>query len=197
MKDIKALLSDLKGVIAIKQIENKDRNKIIELENNYEKAGAIGLKNPGIRMVLKCDTVFALLKDSSFRQPPGPTVFMVEDLETNNKKTDHLLKINNKRYNIIGEELINKEPPKDEKYIPISNDFIIYPERRKGNEKKPAFFLIPPIDFPELEAVKEEYKLLNILSISPSSMADDFIRQQYKFSKNNALATILIGFNKA
>ena len=148
-------------------------------------------------MVLQCDTVFAILKDASFRPPPGATVFMVEDQETFNKKADHLLKIKNKKYCIIGEELIGKQPPEDEEYMFISNDFILYPGRRKGRAKEPAYFLIPPIGFPELEAVKNTLKIENIISVSPSTMADDYIRKLCGFSLTEKFATILVGFNKA
>ncbi len=197
MDGIKALLSELNGVIAVSQIDNKNKDAIVELENNYEKGGVIKLKNPGIRMVLQCDTVFAILKDASFRPPPGATVFMVEDQEIFNKKTDHLLKIKDKKYCIIGEELIGKKPPEDEEYMFISDDFILYPGRRKGRAKKTAYFLIPPIGFPELEAVKNTLKIENIISVSPSTMADDYIRKLCSFSLTEKFATILVGFNKA
>ena len=195
MKEIKALLSRLNGVIAVSQIANKNRYRIIELENNYEKGGIIGLQNPGIRMVLQCDIVFAILKDTSFRQPPGPTVFMVEDHESSDVQTDHILKINNKKYCIIGEELIAKKPPEDEEYMFISDDFILYPERRKGRAKNPAYFLIPPIGFSELEMEKDKHKISNIISVSPSTMADDYIRELCTFSPREDYATILVGFD--
>lgn len=196
MEEIKKLLSELKGVINIAQIDPANKEKIIELESNYEKDGVVGLKNPGIRMVLQSNTIFAILKDSSFRPPPGSTVFMVEDFNSNDTGTDNLLIIDNKKYTIIGEELINKKPPEDEEYMFISDDFILYPERRKGRSKNPAYFLIPPLGFSELEDVMDTYKIKNIISISPSSMADDYIRKTCSFSLENNLATILIGFNK-
>ncbi len=195
MKEIETLLSELNGVITVSRIEKKNRDKIIELENNYEKGGVIGLRNPGIRMVLQCDIVFAILKDSSFRPPPGSTVFMAEDHETDDDKTDHILKINNIKYCIIGEELINKKLPKDEEYMFISDDFILYPERRKGRSANPAFFLIPPLGFSELEVVKDTYKIENIISVSPSTMADNYIRELCSFSPREDFATILVGFD--
>ena len=197
MKEIKKLLSELKGVISIAQIYPANKDKIIELENNYEKSGVVGLQNPGIRMVLQCDTVIAILKDSSFRPPPGATVFMVEE-EIGGKITEkkHLLTINKKNYHIIGEELIQKKPTEDEEYMFISDDFILYPNRRKGRSKNPAFFLIPPLGFHELEARRDLLKIKNIISVSPSTMADDFIREKCNFSTRNDYATILIGFDK-
>jgi hypothetical protein len=197
VENIKSLLSKLKGIISVSQIANKYMNNIIELENNYEKGGFIGLQNPGIRSVLQCNTVLAILKDSSFRPPPGSTVFMVEEQENENREADHLLIIDNNKYLIIGEELLEKTPPEQEEFIFISKDFILYPNRRKGRTDIPAFFIIPPLGFSELEEVKDLYKIDNIISVSPSSMADEYIRKLCTFSTDEAFATILIGFNDA
>ena len=195
MDKIIALLSELNGVFAVAQIADNNRTQIIDLENSYEKRGGIGLQNLGIRMVLECDIVFAILKDASFRPPPEATVFMVEDQDNDRKETDHILKIREKEYCIIGEELIGKTPSEKEDYMFISDDFVLYPERRIGRGKTPAYFLIPPIGFPELEAVRIRYKIENIISISPSSMADDYIRELCSFSLKNEFATILVGFD--
>ncbi len=100
------------------------------------------------------------------------------------------------KYNIIGEELINKIPPTNEEYMFIGDDFILYPKRREGKSKTPAYFLIPPLGFAELEEVAETYKIKDIMSVSPSTTADDYIREICSFSPENNLATILIGFNK-
>lgn len=197
MEEIKKLLSELKGVVSVSKIDDKNKDIIIDLEKNYENSGVVGLKNPGIRMVLQSDLVYVILKDTGFRPPPGSTVFMVEDHITGSKSTDHILEVNNKKYRIIGEELINREPPEDEKYMFISNDFILYPERRKGRAKNPAYFLIPPLGFSELETVKETYNIKNIISVSPSTLADDYIRKLCNFSLKNNYATILIGFDTA
>jgi len=196
MEEIKKLLLELEGIITVAQIEPSHRKKIIELESNYEKGGVINLQNPGIRMVVQCDIVIAILKDSGFRPPPEATVLMVEDCNVDDLENDYLITINNKKYNIIGEELINKKPPIDEEYMFISDNFILYPERRKGRAKKPAFFLVPPLKFSELEEVKNIYNIKNIISVSPSTISDDYIRKQNNFSLRNDYATILIGFDK-
>ena len=178
------------------RIEEMNKDKIIELEKNYEKSGVVGLQNPGIRLVLQSEIVYAILKNTSFRQPPGSTIFMVESHKQNDDKNNNILTVNNIKYNIIGEELINKKPPENEEYMFISDDFILYPKRRKGRSKNPAYFLIPPLEFTELEAVKEIYNIKNIISVSPSTLSDDFIRKLYNFSLRNDYATILIGFDK-
>ncbi len=196
MEEIKNLLSGLGGVKTVSQIPKEGRKEIIDLEKGYERSGVVGLKNIGIGMVMQCDVVFAILKDASFRPPPDPTVIMVEDHNDTDKQEDHLLTFDGTNYRIIGEEIINKKlPDEEEEYIFISDDFILYPERRKGETVKPAYFLVPPIKFAELEETKEKYKIDNIISISPSTLADDYIRNICNFSLSNKLATILVGYD--
>ncbi len=195
MKEIETILSELTGVIDVSQISISSRGKIIELESNYEKGGMVGLQNLGIRMVLECSMVYAILKDISFRPPPCPTVFMVEDINEDEKVSNHILKIGKKGYHIVGEEIIDKKFPVGEEYISISDDFILYPGRRNGQTKKPAYFLVPPIAFTELEIVRDTYKIRNIMSVSPSTMSDEYIRESCAFSPREDLATILIGFD--
>ncbi len=93
MKKIEKILSELTGVIAVSQIPINDRDKIAELESAYEKGGMVGLQNLGIRMVLDCSNVYAILKDISFRPPPCATVFMVEDTNKDKELSMHILNI--------------------------------------------------------------------------------------------------------
>ena len=197
MQEIKNLLSNLGGVITVSQITKEHKEKIANLEKSYERSGVVGLRNIGMSMVMKCDIVFAILKDASFRLPPEPTVLMVEDYKNNDKPDDHLLKFGHNNYRVIGEEIINKKLTSEkEEYIFISDDFILYPGRRTNKPVKPAYFLVPPIEFAELEEMKETYKIKNIISISPSTQADDYIRKTCTFSSSEKLATILVGFDK-
>ncbi len=196
MEEIRTILTDLEGVISVAEITFKHRKEILGREENYERGGIIGLSNPGIRTILERDMVVSILKSSSFRPPPGPTVFMAEEADEGEPGDEYTITVSNKRYRIVGKELLGESPPKNEEYIYIGDDFILFPERRKGRTGKPAFFLIPPIKFPELENKKDILKIENILSVSPSTLADDFIREKCGFSKRNDLATILIGFDK-
>jgi len=195
LDEITDLLQNIKGVVKTSPIETGCREKIIRLEEDYEKSSVIGLQNIGIRLIMGCDTVIAILKNTGFRPPPDSTVFLVEEIQENDGK-EYLLSVEEKDYRIIGEELINKKPPSDEDYMFISDDFVIYPDRRKNRSGNPAFFLIPPLGFAELEAVRDSLHISNIMSVSPSTMSDTYIREQYDFPPDTKLATILIGFNR-
>jgi len=195
LKEITDLLQNIEGVLTTSRIDDKSRKMIIELEEDYEKSSVIGLQNIGIPMIMQCTEVFAILKNSSFRPPPNSTVFLVEKLKEDDGKEYHL-RVDNRDFRIIGEELINKKPTEDEDYMYISDDFVIYPERRCNRAGNPAFFLIPPLGFTELESVKDRLRIRNVMSVSPSTMSDSYIREQCSFSPDTKLATILIGFNR-
>lgn len=197
MEAIKKLLSNLNGVIKVSRIPESGTGKILELETMYEKNGAFGLKNIGMRTVLSREFVFAILKDQTFRSPPAPTVLMVEDYFKSDNYTDHLITIDDRSYRIIGEEIIDKNIPEKEEHIFISNDFVLYPKRRTGTKGKPAYFIIPPIGFTELEEKKKLFRIGDIVSISPSTASDEYIRKLLELFTGEEYATILVGFNSA
>ncbi len=188
-----SLLLNLQGVVNVVSLSSVDRSVILNLEENYESAQIVRLVNSGVRSVLKRDTVFAVLKDASFRNPPAPTVLMVEEILEDDDIKDNLEVLDGKVYRIVGEEIFRNGMPKDEEHISISSGFVLYNGRRANRENIPSFFLMPSIAFPELEAVKEELHIDGIVSASPSTSSDDYIREKYNLSRDNQLATILIG----
>lgn len=197
MKEVETLLTNLSGVVSISEIFPEKRDGIAELEKGYEAADKIGLFNLGLRMVLERDTVYAVLKSAGFRPPPGPTVLMVEDLPKNGLPHEFCLEIEERNYLVIGEELIAGSLPAEKEYLYLGDNFVFYPNRRRGRSEKKAYFLIPPISFPEMENVKDTLGIRNIISISPSTVTDDYIRKLCSFSFRNDLATILVGFDSA
>ncbi|MEW5817828.1 MAG: hypothetical protein AB1798_20850 [Spirochaetota bacterium] len=192
---IKDLLSSLSGVISVTQIKREDFDTIKKIEYSYEQSQLIPLVNLGLQNVLERETVFVILKDCRFRKPPRPTIYMVEDVADNAKCTQNCLEINGKFYHIIGEEILDKETEFREKHICIGDGFVLFPERRSGHSKVPAYFLIPPIGFSELEANQDILHIENIMSVSPSTMTDQCLRNLYNLSKETAYATILVGFD--
>ncbi len=51
--------------------------------------------------------------------------------------------------------------------------------------------LMPPVPFTELEKVKGSLQISEVVSASPSTLSGDLIRDTYKLSHDNQLATIL------
>ncbi len=193
---IVSLLLNLPGVVSVVNLSSVDRSVILNLEKNYESAQIVKLVNSGVRSVLDRDKVLAVLKDTSFRNPPAPTVLMVEEISGDDDIKDNLEVLDGKLYRIVGEEIFRNGKPKDEEHISISSGFVLYNGRRENREHIPSFFLMPSIVFSELETVKEDLHIDKIVSASPSTSSDDYIREKYNLPRDNQLATILIGFEQ-
>jgi hypothetical protein len=193
---VKALLVNLQGVIDIVQLSNEHFEIINRIEAGYCTNQLIKVRNRGISEVLKCRHVFIILKDSRFRPPPSPTIYMVEDLGPAEEMSDHSVEVGDSLYHVVGEEVFDSNRHFDEKITFFSSGFVLFPERRKGRAGIQAYFLIPTVQFPELEEKQEEIGIRGIVSVSPSSAADDFLRNAYELEKSPEYATILVGFNE-
>ena len=196
-------MSSLPGIIDSAYVRPEDIPGIKAADAFNKKEHLVPLKNLGIQTVVERDTICVILKDSSFRPPPFPTIYMVEEqlqdaegeaqCETLSPKM--LLQVAGRKYRIVGEEVLDKKKGYSENHMFFESDFVLFPDRRKNRQNVPAFFLLPPIPFPELEKEKDKLSIANIMSISPSTQGDEFLRSAYNFSKNPEYATILIGWD--
>ncbi len=193
LEEIIHLLRCIKGIVAAEPLSSPDIRKILKIEGAYEQSTFLPLKNLGMETTAKRDRVIVLLKGPSFRKPPAPTVYMVEE-EGENRVDGHVLHIGPKHYHIIGEEILDSKQQYTEKIMPLGDSFVIFPERRSC-KIKPAFFLVPPLPFPELDEVQEHFRIKDIVSVSPSTLADCYLRESFGFAKETTFATLLIGYN--
>ncbi len=191
-----SIIANLKGVVRVTPLTDEDRKILQERENTYENSQQIKVINSGIQAVLRRDIVAAVLKDTSFRKPPEPTVLLVEEVTENSSAIDNTVTFEGVVYRIVGEEILAGGQTFKEAHLFISSEFVLYTERRSGRENVPAYFLMPPVPFPELEEVKGSLQISEVVSASPSTLSDDLIRDTYKLSHDNQLATILVGFNR-
>lgn len=200
VEEIKDLLSGLSGVVAVKLLKDEHTQAIHAAEEEYEKLHVVRVSNLGLHVVLQRDLVFILLKDSSFRKPPVSTLYMVEELSPEEAKSyqvpDHLIQVQEQYFKVVGEEIMYKEKAYQEKTTYFNDDFVLFPHRRQGRQGVPAYFLIPPIPFPELEEVKEDMMIDSIISVSPCTITDTKLRDLYNLSGDTKYATILIGCNR-
>lgn len=193
------LIANLPGVHGIKKIHDEHISSIIETESIHQKNQMVQLLNIGIESLLKRDLVFVFIKDTTFRPPPRPTVYLVEEIDGETETAEapaRSLDFEGKQYLIVGEEVLDPESEYEEKHAFFGSGFVLFPDRRKG-PKKPAYFMIPPIDFIELEEIKDELGIENIMSTSPSNITDDYLREAFGFPTDPDLATILVGFDRA
>jgi len=194
MNHIRSLLQNLTGVLRAEPLSDKVRQQIGDMESDYERTAFLPISNLGMKTVLSRNEVWVMLKDTRFRPPPRPTVYMVEELGDNEVPQDQVLAVEGKSYRILGEEVLPDSSSVSDDARPIGDGFVFYPRRRK-NPKIPSYFLIPPIEFKELEGMREQLGIDNVVSVSPSSFTDQHIRVELGYPLDDAYATILIGFD--
>jgi hypothetical protein len=187
------ILRTIPGVHRAVQLSDRERRRAVELEERHETSSVIPIRNLGVRILAERNTCFALLKDTTFRTPKVPTVFLVE--EDAPEDSPHALTVAGRRYAVVGEEVLAGRGPYSEPTIPLESSFVIFPQRRRG-ANVPCLFLLPPISFPELEKEAGELGIREIVSISPSLATDALLRESFQFPLTNELATILIGCNR-
>jgi hypothetical protein len=187
---IERILRGLTGVVAVARLDDRQRRRAVDLEAQVQRSSVLPVRNLGMKMLAERPLCFALLKDSTFRPPAVPTVYLVEEGAPHG--SPHVLTVEGARYAIIGEEVMDSAPAYAETTIPLDTSFVIFPERRRGPDVSCAFML-PPIRFPELEREADRLGVSGIISVSPSIAVDTFIRESFGFPLTNALATLLVG----
>jgi hypothetical protein len=190
VEGILRILRSIPGVHRAVQLSDSQRRSVVELEERHETSSVIPIRNIGVRILADRHACFALLKDETFRSPKVPTVYLVEEGAPGD--CAHVLTVSGRRYAVVGEEVLAGSGPHSETTIPLEDSFVIFPERRRGADV-PCLFLLPPIDFPELEAEADALGIRDIVSISPSLSTDSLLRHSFSFPMTNDLATILIG----
>ena len=196
MDEIPGLLKRLKGVLEAERVSDEIRHKIDALESRFERTAFLPISNLGILSVLARDEVWVILKDTQFRPPPRPTVYMVEELNAGNAPQDQILAVEGKTFRILGEEVLPGCSKLPEDARPIGDGFVFFPQRRT-NPKIPSYFLIPPIEFRELDELRDRLSIKHVVSVSPSTLTDQHIRSTLGFPPDDEYATILIGFDNA
>ena len=188
------VLSALPGIVGVKRVRREIVEQVVAFESRYEQGALVPLKNLGVRVALKRDVAVGVLKDGHFREPPEPTVYLVEECTGSDDPSGHCITVEGSRYRVVGEEVLASRSPYSEKIISLGDSFVIFPDRRSGH-KIPSYFLVPPLGFPELEAIADRLGIGGVLSISPSAQADTCLREACGFSPDPALATLLVAFD--
>jgi hypothetical protein len=198
---VERLLAGLPGIVGVKAVGRDVLERVAAEEARYEKSAFLPLKNEGVRQVLERQAAMALLKDHSFREPPAPTVYLVERIGEgapagSAAPAGQVLEADGARYRVLGEEVLASRRPYAEKTLFLAESFVLFPERR-ASPGTPSFFLIPALDFVELEQRQGELGIRRVISISPSSQSDVILREASGFPADPGFATLLVGFDWA
>jgi hypothetical protein len=181
VEEAKNIIKDLDGAVDVQELSDEDKEALAKIESDRNN-DIIPVVNEGLRECLSKEFCLVLLKTEEFRIPSKPTVLLVTDSGR-----------------VLGQELISPEDKikyaEKEDVIFLSNNFIIFkPDnmaRNHGKEKE--LFILPAIPFPELDEV---VTISDVVSCSPSTLGDAYIKNKYNYPDDPHLATIIIAFSK-
>lgn len=178
LNNVVNVISGLDGVLEVRQLSNDDILKIIDMEAQRSK-DIVPVFNEGVQECFKRDVCFVIFKKGYFRVPPTPTVLLTFDGE------------------ILGHDVFDPEDKEkfraDEDIMFLSDDFVIFKDvlnnynLEKGNE----YFVLPPVPFPKLDP----FKLDGVVSSSPSTKSDEYLKNKYSYGDDSSIATIIVSFN--
>ena len=175
LEEILSALASMRGVKHSLYLTRAMRTGLAKIERQYPSIGPLTIRNDGVLECLKRQHVACIIKDKGFRAPPHPTVLLVnEDGE------------------IIGRELLPGERIPERtgrKNLFLGKDFVIFVGAASG---KGARFVLPPVEFKEVESIEGT---CCVMSSSPSTLGDLFLRKEAGLKDDPKLASILVGFD--
>jgi len=177
LEEVRRSLSRLKGVKNAFFLTSEMKTGLGKIEKHYPSIGPLAVQNDGVMECLRRKHVACIIKDKSFRAPPHSTVMLVNDSG-----------------DVLGRELLPGEKLEEQagvKHIFLGDDFVIFAREGTG---KGARFVLPPVPFVEVERV---VGVEDVVSSSPSTMGDLYLRKHAGLEDDPKLASILIGFNLA
>jgi hypothetical protein len=182
--------------VAVRRANREVLARVLAEEKRYESGGILPVRNLGVEVAAEREVVFAVLKDRSFRPPPAPTVYLVEECDAAEVPQEQVMHAGGHTYRILGEEVLPGKGPYAERTVNLASSFVMFPGRR-GSAARPSYFLVPALGFAELEEAEARLGIRGVFSISPSSAADALLRELCGFSADPGLATLLVGFDRA
>jgi hypothetical protein len=169
------IIKGMKGTRIILPLTKKDMEEVLTTERSVKSQMGTKVFNVGLEETMKRDHVVCIIKDVTFRPPPEPTVYMIDD-EGEILGTEVL----------PGEHKMYKEMPN---VMFLCQDFIVFTDKK---QKSREHWMMPPVSFPELTTI---IGVTEVVSCSPSPPSDMIIKANYGLEDDPKLASILVGFN--
>lgn len=174
------MIKPMNGVLKVVELTPEDRGVLIKIESEHE-GELIPVENEGLKQCLIRDKCLAIFKNKDFRPPPSPTVLLVTSDGA-----------------ILGQEIFTEEEKKkykeNENSYFLSEEFVLFDKDMTANRhpNSKEIFLLPPVDFPELYEIEEA---ADVVSSSPSTKSDDYLKKKYGLDPDPKIATIVVGFS--
>jgi hypothetical protein len=174
-KEVLRLLKGLEGVRHAFVLDNGTKGELISIEDGVRGTLDISCNNEGVRQCLQRKHIAVIVKDKRFRPPPEPTVMLMGD--------DGL---------VMGMEIFphqKKQYEGKENIVFLSEEFIVFLDRKPRSKE---CFYMPPVRFPEVEALKGAK---NVVSCSPSAPGDMYLRKAHGLPDDPKFASVMIGWD--
>ncbi len=180
------ILKKVKGIVDAVPFSSQDGRKILDIEQDAEKRSLMGLGkvfNAGVRDVLNCDLIYAVLNNMDFDWGSCATLILKKDDE------------------VVGEEV------RDEKVIAklskrkdvwfMHKNFVVYKDKISFPQdimRKICYFEIPRLPAEWYLAEDNTFQCHSIIYASPCTPSDTFLKEQhFNESDEKGLGTILVG----
>ena len=176
-------LRSIEGIIDVWQVDNSQKNTILELEKKAnENAGlAIGVEIVNMGAVYALQRKFALCVNHSpaLRHPPSPILRLVAGDD------------------VVGEEVWEADRiaalRADSNAVFLGRGFVLFKDKVSRIKERHLRFEYGPQSFPELSTVDG---VLDVVSCTISPVADIYVKRMARWDTTNPdTGTLLIGFN--
>lgn len=165
-----AVIGALRGLPGVRHVALVAPDDRVQLRTRRTPEAA---ENRGVEEALSRQRLLCVFKDVAFRPPPEPTLLLVDDSGA-----------------LLGRELIAGEsPPAGRRVAFLGKDFVLYAGVRPRGSYR---FFLPPVRFPELEGFQT---LVRVVSASPDTPQDDYLRARLGIPAGKELASILVGYD--
>ncbi len=183
-RDINNILVNIEGFVSFIKIDQKDIQKILNMEQKAENLTALGTilaENQGVRNALSRKVVYAIayysIFFSNFKDDITSSVIMTSGKD------------------ILGEEItdLNKlnELKKRNDAVIIGSSFVLYPDKIRRSTAE-AKIVLPERSFLPLQSLSYAK---NIVSGSPSPPVDNYLKMKMNVNCNDPdIGTVIVGF---
>ncbi|OKY78411.1 MAG: hypothetical protein BTN85_0902 [Candidatus Methanohalarchaeum thermophilum] len=176
-------IKEIKGIKKVKELSNKEKDRIMELEKEAEDKVLMGMGKGDNQGVKKCigemENVYVFGTNREFKWPEGPNVIFKHSGE------------------VIGKELDDKEETeelKEDEDVSIKGNLIIYKDKMKNlssGSDEPPTVVFPAKNFKRLE---EKDKIEKAIFASPCAPSDEYLKGLLGLDKSNQdLGTVIVG----
>jgi len=176
----KEIIRKMDGVLKVERLSNINILNLIDIESNID-INLVPIINDGMKECFRRDVTLVIFKKGNFRIPPSPTVLLI-----------------NNDGKILGHDIFTEEEKEkfenDDNALFLSEDFVVFRKEHQESKKylNQECFILPPVDFPELEVIDD---IKDIISSSPSTHSDEYLKKTYGFDNDSSIATILVAYS--